>query len=407
MLGDPVDLRSTFNNPFEEINANVLDLKRLVEFWCNPFEIGLLTNFNENKFCTSKLPIILQGSRGSGKTTILKYYTFNAQVERSNIHGEVSVLARIKKEGETGFYYRCEESFVATFIAIFQKVSPEHWTNLFECYIELIFSQQILEMLSCLRDRQEIEELPTQAIKDILDQVNMKGHDECCSIDSLYRIVHNWIVYFEQYKNRAMFSNEQFCPEIIVNFCSLSKSIVNVVKNVIPELKDVLFIFMIDEYENLNEELQKRINTIIKFIGTEVSLRVGRRSEGLFTTETINDVEYLRENHDYFLASLDEERDILKIRKYFLEVSNLRFQKFANRLPEQVNWNIINMLGDNEDLISECKDICGQQNKHLELVLKQSKELAHDEELRKKIIDIISNSENPIAETLNALWVIR
>ena len=110
MIGKSLITTDLFSNPFEEINANVIDSKRIVEYWCNPFELGLLTNFDEHKFRTSKIPIILQGSRGSGKTTILKYYSFPAQLERSELHQEKSVLKRIKAEGEIGFYYRCEES---------------------------------------------------------------------------------------------------------------------------------------------------------------------------------------------------------------------------------------------------------------------------------------------------------
>ena len=76
MVGEKQTSINSFNNPFEEINANVIDTKSLVEYWCNPFEMGLLSNFDERKFRNSKVPIILQGSRGSGKTTILKYSKF-------------------------------------------------------------------------------------------------------------------------------------------------------------------------------------------------------------------------------------------------------------------------------------------------------------------------------------------
>ena len=75
-----INSKDTFENPFEDINANVLEPKKIVEYWCSPFAQGLLSNFDEHKFRTSKIPIILQGSRGSGKTTILKYFSYPSQI---------------------------------------------------------------------------------------------------------------------------------------------------------------------------------------------------------------------------------------------------------------------------------------------------------------------------------------
>ena len=40
-------------------------------------------------------------------------------------------------------------------------------------------------------------------------------------------------------------------------------------------------------------------------------------------------------------------------------------------------------------------------------ILKEIPELSEDENMRERIIEIIKNDENPIAETLNALWVLR
>ena len=58
---------NSFENPFDDINANILDPEQILNFWCNPFTIGGLKDFSEQKFRTQRLPIILQGSRGSGE----------------------------------------------------------------------------------------------------------------------------------------------------------------------------------------------------------------------------------------------------------------------------------------------------------------------------------------------------
>ena len=124
LIEEKMSLTHSYKNPFEEINANVLDFKRLVEYWCSPFQYGVLTSFNEHQFRTSEIPIIVQGSRGSGKTTLLKYFSFPAQIERAEIMGYNSLSSMIAEEKEVGFYYRCEDSFIGTFSAIFK--SPSH-----------------------------------------------------------------------------------------------------------------------------------------------------------------------------------------------------------------------------------------------------------------------------------------
>lgn len=406
MLGsEKMSLINTFNNPFEDINANVIDTKRLVEYWCSPFELGLLTNFDEHKFRTSKIPVILQGSRGSGKTTILKYFSFLAQIERANIQNRTA-LSVIENEKEVGFYYRFEDSFVSTFKAIFKKTNPKDWTQYFNCYFELSLVEKIIRMFFELHKRGEVADFPNEIIKRIASEHSISS---CNSIRDFYEYVHVSIKYYEEYKNRAIFTDEKFTPNFLIDVFSLSAEIVEALKTFIPGLNKVLFVIMLDEFENLNTELQKRFNTLLKFSRKDISIRIGRRSEGLVTSATINDTEYLRENHDFFLASLDKEigKDNKSFKKYFQNVANKRILLSETSLDTNENIDIINVFGDKEDLDEECKSICKNKKTHIDVVLKQSPRLASDKSLRNEIIKIIRNENNPIAETINALWVIR
>ena len=124
LIEEKMSLTHSYKNPFEEINANVLDFKRLVEYWCSPFQYGVLTSFNEHQFRTSEIPIIVQGSRGSGKTTLLKYFSFPAQIERAEIMGYNSLSSMIAEEKEVGFYYRCEDSFIVLVVLLPSLLLP-------------------------------------------------------------------------------------------------------------------------------------------------------------------------------------------------------------------------------------------------------------------------------------------
>lgn len=400
--------KDIFENPFEDINANVLNPRQIVEYWCSPFEQGILSNFDEHKFRTCKVPIILQGSRGSGKTTILKYFSYPAQMERAEKYKK-SLLSVIKDEREVGFYYRCDDSFISTFKSIFQNVDLDGWTKIFDDYLELIFCKNILELYYLLVEREEITpDFEQEMIKEIVENTSLSGLISEFSIECLFKKISEQVYYINDYKNRSIFVEEAFEPSVIIDLFSISGKIVCQMKKYIPELKDILFVFMFDEFENLTHELQRRFNTLIKFARDDISLRIGRRSEGIITNETVNDVEYLRENNDYYLASLDrefEQKDKNTFREYFLGIAQKRF--LFMKQNNGTIFELLTMFGDKENLDDECRAVCKKRSTHLQYILREDAEIAKNDELCEKIIQIIRNEDNPIAETINALWVIR
>ena len=97
----------------------------------------------------------------------------------------------------------------------------------------------------------------------------------------------------------------------------ISSKLIHAISLTAPELSNLNYLLLIDEFENLPNELQKQFNTMIKFCRQDISMRIGRRSENIVTKETINDIEYLRELHDYHLIVLDQDQDIQDLRSYF------------------------------------------------------------------------------------------
>ena len=156
--------QDTFKNPFDDINANTIDPRRILDLWCDPFAVELLKGMNAGQFATSKMPIILQGSRGSGKTTILKYFSYSVLKERAKRDSHNSLIEQIKKEKSLGFYFRCDDSFVNTFQSIFKSVCHDNWLISYEHYFELQLCAQILSV---------IKELSNDPLFDEMDFFNI------------------------------------------------------------------------------------------------------------------------------------------------------------------------------------------------------------------------------------------
>jgi len=390
----------SFKSPFDDFNANVLNPEQIMQYWYTPFSTGALKEFDEKKFFTQKMPIILQGSRGSGKTTILKYFSFPVQQERAS-QRNLTIKEQLISDGGVGFYFRCDYSFLKEFENVFRITKQEEWIDCFEHYLELFFTKNLLDFI-----RAFCGESNSYCQDEIISAAQLNGleTDEFCGMDVFYQYITSEIAYINMFKNDSLFRKIDFSPKHIWSLYDLSVRLIHAISVVFPELSQINYLLLVDEFENLPLALQKLFNTIIKFCNTDVSMRVGRRSENIVTTETINNVEYLREKHDYCLIVLDQEQNIQSMKKYLAGIARKRLEAFEGL---SLSHNIIDILGDKEDLDYECRMIADSKNLHLKYLLTSNPRIASNEQICDEIISIIGCSENRIAEMINALWVAR
>lgn len=389
-----------YKNPFDDYNANVLDPEMIMQYWCTPFCTGALKDLDEYKFFAQKMPIILQGSRGSGKTTILKYFSFPVQCERAS-RSKISIREQLAKDAGVGFYFRCDDSFLKEFKSVFSIAVQEKWTVCFEYYFELFFVKNLLEMIQMLE--KENEECSIK--KDIIRNAHLEDVSEELvfeDMDELMKYISSEMRYINTFKNEALFSQEIFSPKHIWSMYEISGKLIEAISIVLPDLERINYLLLVDEFENLPIELQKLFNTMIKFCKAKISMRVGRRSENIVTTETVNAVEYLREQNDYCLVELDQWQEIQALKPYLMGIAAKRLEAFEGI---ELSSSIIDILGEKEDLDAECQMIANSKNLHLKILLSSNPRISSD--LMDEIISIISFPENRIAEMLNALWVSR
>lgn len=394
---------TSFKNPFDDYNANVLAPELIVQYWCTPFNTGALKGFDETSFFTEKMPVVLQGSRGSGKTTILKYFSFPVQCERAQ-QSRVSVRTQIARDGGVGFYLRCDDSFLSMFKTVFSVLVKDAWQECFKHYLELFFSKNILTMIS------EIGFADIETEKKFVKQLRLDSFEDSFgfnTIDEIRTYLEGELRYINKFKNEALFTNATFSPKHVWDFYELSGVIISAVKSEFVDLGDLNFLLLIDEFENLPTELQEMFNNIIKFCKPGMSLRIGRRSENenVVTKATVNSVEYLREGSDYRLIVLDYQgSEVQDLKPYLAGIAEKRLEAFEGIT---ISSDISRILGEKEDLDTECKQVVAGRNRHLHEILKVNSRLSSDEALRTQIINIISTNDNVLAVALCALWVAR
>ena len=392
---------SSFKNPFDDYNANVLDPESIMQYWFTPFSTGALKDFDEKRFFSQKMPIILQGSRGSGKTTILKYFSFPVQCERAH-QNHISIRQQLLNDEGVGFYFRCDDSFLKEFKNVFSLAVEANWTACFEHYLELFFTKSLINFICTLAN-----DYGPEFSRNILNASNLNELRADCNFDtieSFSEYIFSEIRYINTFKNESLFTQAKFNPKHIWSIYDISGKLIQAISKTVPELSKLNYLLLIDEFENLPIELQKQFNTMIKFCRSDISMRIGRRSENIVTKETINDVEYLREQHDYHLIILDQEQDIQSLRPYLLGIAEKRLEAMDVPL---FPTNIIDILGDKEDLDAECQEVADDKGLHLLYILNSNPRIKSNEHLINQILSIIRYPKNRIAETLNALWVSR
>lgn len=392
---------TSYKNPFDDYNANVLAPDLILQYWCTPFRIGALKDYDEARFFSEKTPVVIQGSRGSGKTTILKYFSFPVQTERAK-QSLQTIEQQLSADGGVGFYLRCDDSFLNMFKTVFAYTMKESWNNCFKHYLELFFSKNILSMVQTLGFAERSEE---EKFLSCLSLSNFDSAFSFASVNDLAIYIESEIRYINKYKNEALFTNQPFMPKHIWGFYELSKSLISAIRSSYKSLSNINFLLLIDEFENLPLELQKMFNNLIKFCDEGMSLRIGRRSENEVTTATVNDIEYLREGNDFRLVVLDYPGDeIQELKPYLAGIAEKRLLAFEGI---SVPHDIIKMLGDKENLDEECQRITSGRNRHLYDILRTNQVIKADDELCTDIIDTISRNDNILATSLCALWVAR
>ena len=119
-------------NPFGITKAVDLNDEQILSLWVNVS--GAAADFAEFARPQSPMPTFIMGAKGSGKTHLMRYHSFELQTLRHN-QRNVSLREGVRSDGYIGIYMRCSGLNSGRFAN--KRQSPEVWKELFAYYIEL------------------------------------------------------------------------------------------------------------------------------------------------------------------------------------------------------------------------------------------------------------------------------
>lgn len=331
-------------NPFVDCTARDMKSKEVSQYWCDSFT---LYNLDKNELFTSKTPIIIEGARGTGKTMILKYLSYQVQKDINNLTKKEDILSRIGEFG-LGIYFRYKDDFCNMFDYL--DIDREGKKIIFKGYYQLFLLRELLMILDDIYHDDFKEEH-----KEVLKAFLGNNGD---SFLSYREYVNSIIMELDNSLNTYAYGEDRDQPvRIAVMYQNVFVQIVKKINENWNGWKDVYFIILLDEYENARS-FQTIINTYIKKTDDTLQLtyRIGMRPGGMDINNATNIAgEKLQPDRDFLIRQLKfDNRNVYK--SFAKEVAKKRLQN-VEIYQENGITDIEYILGKTENLDEEAKRI--------------------------------------------------
>ena len=227
------------------------------------------------------MPKYVLGSKGCGKTHLLRYYSFEARLKSY----DNDIKALLKKDKYLASYSRLDSLSSTRFS---KDTHLEEWKALYNYYFELIQSlvsldvyEQVTMALGCHETKlAKIIETITKRVGITLGDYTIEGLKSY--LNSKRVAVDNEII---DYAYTKQINWEKVRPAF--TFGSLIFEIPETFSKNISELQDVNYIYVLDEYEKLKCEWQKEsLNSLVYEKKYKCTFWVGARKVGYTTRNT-------------------------------------------------------------------------------------------------------------------------
>ena len=229
---------------------------------------------------------VLEGGRGSGKTTVLRCLSFEGQRALGRFNS--------KEPAHVGIYYRVNTNVVTAFDGT--DLPDLEWRRLFGHYFNLTVCSEFTSYLSSASKDGELD-LATAKFISVGETL---GIGPTPTLADLEMGIQTAIDRLEVYINNT--GSER--PTISQLQAPISR-LLQVMQS-LPGHQLTSFYIILDEYENLLDYQQMVVNTIIKHSGDNCYFKIGVRELGWRVRSTLNSNETLISPADYEAIRIEE-----------------------------------------------------------------------------------------------------
>ncbi|MBF8162218.1 hypothetical protein IVE04_13730 [Pseudomonas mendocina] len=297
-------------NPFSLVRASDITDAQINSLWV---ELGPAI-INAVIEPTSPISKYILGGKGTGKTHLLRYHSYQvARLRNPTLSGVTSA----RKMGYMAVFLRATALDAARFEIPGEPVAK--WQTLFGIYLELRLAELLLDALAEVKRTSQEEFFDDSSfIRALNESTGNKEIAACTSIDELK----NWLETERQAIDQAV-NNAAFSGSLDVHIPFAFGALCLPIKQAMcawnDAFKDIPLIYMLDEVENLSLVQQIVINTLVRYGEGLATFRVSGRLYAVKTTATIGGEEN-RDGAEFKTVRLDD-----------MLTKNLKFRDFARQ----------------------------------------------------------------------------
>lgn len=389
------------NNPFDITKAVDYTDSEIYKYWV---DLGSDNQGFEGLIKPDTLmPMIIVGSKGSGKTHVMKYFSYELQKIRCTAQSS-SMQEGLTKEKFIGVYIRCSGFNSDKFNG--KGVDAELWSILHSYFWELWVGERLVNVLIDLFENGLLEDVnEKEIVHDILNMF-LKPKDGIDTFKELNRYLLDLQRNVDYQVQNFMFMGQK-CPqiEVLLNTAKLTYGIPALLKEKVTFFKNKYILYLIDELENFSENQQQLIQTLIREKPVACTFRVGTRPYGIRTFRTLRGVEENHDGSEFEGVILDEFlRNYKYYSEYVTKILENRLKNSGLSLPrdfklkdlfvEQTNAEILEMVTAKKDK---------QSRSHLNKLKGDLKKLHLSEENIVRILKNITYTDNILIERTNVM----
>lgn len=306
----------------------------------------------------SLMPKIIVGSKGSGKTHVMKYFSYELQKIRCKAEAK-SMQEGLENEKFIGVYIRCSGFNSDKFSG--KGVSDEVWATLYSYFWELWIGERLLDILIDLRENGTLGEVDEPGIVTDILKLFLKYENGIHTFEELndYFLRLQKIVDYEV-QNFMFADQDKPHVEILLTHCRLTYGIPELLRSKVKFFNDKYILYLVDELENFSITQQQLIQTLIREKPVACTFRIGTRPYGIRTFKTLKEVEENRDGAEFKGVVLDEFlRNYPRYNEYVTSIIENRLRnsgislardyRLSDLFDEQTNDDILRAVAGKKD----------------------------------------------------------
>lgn len=283
-------------NPFNVTKAVDLTHQQIRDTWVDLSGSGSLVSLAKPR---SPMPMLLLGGKGSGRTHLLRYFSYPVQLLR---HGR-GLAAGIAADSYLGVFVQCDGLNAGRFSG--PLLPPEGWQAAFAYYMDVWLAQLALGTLIDLRSRLDWQIDEARLVTGFQALVDLSG----LSIPASLLDARTTLERLQQEVDVAVNNAPLLRAAPAIRIRSSRGFVFEFARllwRVCPALEGMLLVYLIDEVENIGIDAQRYLNTLVREKQSPVTFKIGCRTHGLKTLETLSSGERNRDGAEFERVELDE-----------------------------------------------------------------------------------------------------